>query len=47
MIIQMQIYTMLVVLFLNELELICLHTSIPIICIQLKGSKYSNRNCSI
>ena len=36
-----------IILFLNELELICLHTSITIIFIQLNGSKYSNTNSSI
>ena len=28
-----------VVLFLNDLELICLHTSITIVCAQLNSSK--------
>ena len=28
------------ILFLNELELICLHTSIAIVCTQLNGFKY-------
>ena len=29
-----------IILFLNKLELICLHTSIAIVCTQLNGSKY-------
>ena len=31
-----------VILFLNESELICFHTSITIVCTQLNGSKYKN-----
>ena len=33
--------SLLVILFLNELELICLHTSVGIISTQLNGFNYS------
>ena len=39
--------TLLVILFLNELELIYLHSSIAIVSIQLNGFKYSNRTLII
>ena len=36
--------SLLVILFLNELELICLHTSIAIVSIQLNGFIIANTN---